>query len=186
METKKMESDQKTPYPSICGQTKGNPPTLSVEEKSWKEEDEYGNTRPKRQNLPLRGHQYELVLPQPEGNKNLEDLLPHPGAEKEYGISSPSDLNHTELSRPNQFPLPGYPPDLLTEAKVKPSVRKRKAWARQIRQTPGTAQQITLCSKRHLDEDIPLSTPNLAKKAKTQTNLLSSNPSEPHAHPLCQ
>ncbi|KAL6961203.1 hypothetical protein U1Q18_038968 [Sarracenia purpurea var. burkii] len=103
METKKMETDQKTP-PSICAHTKGDLPTPGLEEKSWKEEEEYGSILPKLQNLPPRGHQNELNLLQLVGNKNMEAFLSYPGTEKENGLSPPLDLIQTELSGPNQFP----------------------------------------------------------------------------------
>ncbi|KAL6994858.1 hypothetical protein U1Q18_004994, partial [Sarracenia purpurea var. burkii] len=180
METKKMEMDQNIPSPSICAHTKGDLPTPDWEKKSWKEEEEYGSIRPKLQNLPLRGHQNELLLLQPVENKNMEGLLPYTGTEKGNGLSPPLDFIQMELSGPNQFPSHAYPPNHSTEAEVKPSMRKRKAWARQIRQTPGTVQQTLLCLKRQLDEDIPLSTSNLAKKAKTQTNILPKDPLESH------
>ncbi|KAL6998905.1 hypothetical protein U1Q18_000072 [Sarracenia purpurea var. burkii] len=182
----KIEMVQNISSPSFCAQTDGDLPTPGFEEKSWKEEEEYGSIHPKLQNLPPRGYQNQLSLIQPVGNKNMEAFLSFPGTEKENGLLPPSKLLQTKLSGPNQFPSQVYPPNQLTEAEVKPSVRKPKSWARQVRQTPGTDQQTHLCSKRQLDEEISLTTPNLAKKAKTQTNLLPNDPLEIHAPLFCQ
>ncbi|KAL6978330.1 hypothetical protein U1Q18_020000 [Sarracenia purpurea var. burkii] len=47
MGTKKIEMIQKISSPSFCAHTKGDLPTPGFEEKSWKEEEEYGSILPK-------------------------------------------------------------------------------------------------------------------------------------------
>ncbi|KAL6966542.1 hypothetical protein U1Q18_032322 [Sarracenia purpurea var. burkii] len=86
----------------------------------------------------------------------------------------------TDLGLLVEDPLPGLEPCGSGENKnegIKPSLRKRKTWARKTRPSSDIDKNNHICSKKRIDKETSLYIPTVAKKAENDIKLLlNDNP----------